>query len=62
MPRGCRRDGDDWIGTDRQSLTFRFRYPEQETKLRAGSQVHLTQGGASAGRSLRWTRRPGSSR
>ena len=46
---GCQRDGDDWIGTDKQSLTFRFRYPEQETKLRAGSPVHLTQGGASAG-------------
>ncbi|WP_132249227.1 TM0106 family RecB-like putative nuclease [Methylobacterium segetis] len=45
----CERDGADWISTDKQSLTYRYRYPEQETKLRAGSAVCLVQGGASAG-------------
>jgi uncharacterized protein len=33
---GCVSDGEDWIGKDRKSLTFRYRYPEQETKLREG--------------------------
>lgn len=46
---GCTRDGDDWIGADKRSLTFRFRYPEQETKLREGSAVHLAATGEAAG-------------
>lgn len=46
---GCTRDGEDWIGTDKRSLTFRFRYPEQETKLREGMAVHLAATGEAAG-------------
>ncbi|MCJ2126995.1 TM0106 family RecB-like putative nuclease [Methylobacterium sp. J-077] len=46
---GCRRDGEDWLGTEARSFTYRFHYPEQETKLRAGSEVCLAAGGASAG-------------
>ncbi|GEP12020.1 TM0106 family RecB-like putative nuclease [Methylobacterium gnaphalii] len=46
---GCERDGDDWIGTENRSFTYRFRYLEQETKLRTGSAVCLTQDGASVG-------------
>lgn len=46
---GCTRDGDDWVGADKRSLTFRFRYPEQETKLREGSKVHLSETGVEAG-------------
>ena len=46
---GCVADGDDWIGAEKKSLTFRFRYPEQETKLKVGSSVHLAQAGESAG-------------
>lgn len=46
---GCMADGEDWIGTEKRSLTFRFRYPEQETKLRAGSVVHLAETGEAAG-------------
>ena len=46
---GCVRDGDDWIGADKRSLTFRFRYPEQETKLREGSAIHLAATGEAAG-------------
>ncbi|TXN82685.1 AAA domain-containing protein [Methylobacterium sp. WL8] len=45
----CRRDGEDWLGTEARSFTYRFHYPEQETKLRAGSEVCLAAGGASAG-------------
>ena len=46
---GCVADGEDWIGREKRSLTFRYRYPEQETKLTAGSAVHLAAGGESAG-------------
>lgn len=40
---GCVADGKDWIGNDKRSLTFRYTYPEQETKLRnsAGSRNAL---------------------
>ncbi|MGB6798416.1 MAG: AAA domain-containing protein, partial [Xanthobacteraceae bacterium] len=34
---------------DKRSLTFRYRYPEQETKLREGSAVHIAAGGEPAG-------------
>jgi len=30
---GCVADGTEWIGKDKRSLTFRYRYPEQGTKL-----------------------------
>lgn len=46
---GCAADGPDWIGQEKASLIFRFRYPEQETKLRAGDPVYLTAGGEAAG-------------
>ena len=46
---GCEADGEDWIGSVQRSSTFRFRYPEQETKLREGSDVHLARGGERAG-------------
>lgn len=46
---GCAADGSDWLGQEKASLTFRYRYPEQETKLRAGDPVHLTEGGEAAG-------------
>ena len=46
---GCVADGEDWIGREKRSFTFRYRYPEQETKLTAGSTVHLAAGGESAG-------------
>jgi predicted RecB family nuclease len=43
-------DGDDWMGKEARSLTFRFRYPEQETKFGVGSDVFdATNGGARAG-------------
>src|SRR5271156_3389865 len=38
-----------WKGQDKRSLTFRYRYPEQETKLREGSAVHIAAGGEPAG-------------
>lgn len=46
---GCVADGQDWIGRDKRSLTYRFCYPEQETKLREGSDVHLASTGERAG-------------
>lgn len=36
----CKADGDDWIGADKKSRTYRYRFPEQETKLRAGKDVY----------------------
>jgi predicted RecB family nuclease len=46
---GCVADGKDWIGSEKRSLTFRYRYPEQETKLREGVAVHLAATGEAAG-------------
>jgi len=46
---GCVADGKDWIGQDKRSLTFRYRYPEQETKLREGVAVHIAATGEAAG-------------
>jgi predicted RecB family nuclease len=46
---GCFADGNDWIGNDKRSLTFRYRYPEQETKLREGSAVYIAATGEPAG-------------
>jgi hypothetical protein len=46
---GCVADGEDWIGRDQRSLTFRYRYPEQETKLREGSAVFIAATGEPAG-------------
>ena len=45
----CVADGEDWIGNEKRSLTFRYRYIEQETKLREGIAVHLAATGQSAG-------------
>jgi uncharacterized protein len=39
----------EWIGQEQRSLTFRYHYPEQETKLREGSAVHLAATGEAAG-------------
>ena len=46
---GCTADGKDWIGQDKRSLTFRYRYPEQETKLREGLAVCIAATGEPAG-------------
>ena len=46
---GCVADGTEWVGKDKRSLTFRYRYPEQGTKLREGSAVHLAETGEAAG-------------
>jgi uncharacterized protein len=46
---GCIADGKDWIGQDKRSLTFRYRYPEQETKLREGAAVCIAATGEAAG-------------
>lgn len=46
---GCVAAGEDWIGQFARSFTFRFRYPEQETKLREGATVHLAETGQAAG-------------
>jgi predicted RecB family nuclease len=46
---GCVADGKDWIGRDKRSLTFRYRYPEQETKLREGAAVCFAATGEAAG-------------
>ena len=46
---GCVADGEDWIGRDKRSLTFRYRYPEQETKLREGFAVCIAATGEPAG-------------
>jgi uncharacterized protein len=46
---GCVADGEDWIGKDKKSLTFRYRYPEQETKLREGEDVFVAANGERAG-------------
>lgn len=36
---GLTADGDDWIGEDKRSNTFRYRFPAQETKLKAGDRA-----------------------
>jgi uncharacterized protein len=46
---GCVADSKDWKGQDKRSLTFRYRYLEQETKLREGSAVHIAATGEAAG-------------
>ena len=46
---GCTADGKHWIGQDKRSLTFRYRYPEQETKLREGLAVCIAATGEPAG-------------
>jgi predicted RecB family nuclease len=46
---GCIADGKDWQGQDKRSLTFRYCYPEQETKLREGSAVHIAATGEAVG-------------
>ena len=46
---GCVADGEDWIGSDKRSFTFRYRYPEQETKLREGTAVYVAATGEAAG-------------
>jgi len=46
---GCVADSKDWQGQDKRSLTFRYCYPEQETKLREGSAVHIAATGEAAG-------------
>jgi hypothetical protein len=46
---GCIADGEDWIGSDKRSLTFRYRYTEQETKLREGADVCIAATGKAAG-------------
>lgn len=46
---GCVADGEGWIGDEKRSFRFRFRYPEQETKLREGGAVHLAETGEAAG-------------
>jgi hypothetical protein len=46
---GCVADGGAWIGKDKRSLTFRYRYPEQETKLREGAAVYIAATGEPAG-------------
>jgi predicted RecB family nuclease len=46
---GCLADGEGWIGRDKRSLTFRYRCPEQETKLREGSDVCIAATGEPAG-------------
>ena len=46
---GCEAADDDWVGQDKRSLTFRYRYPEQETKLREGDAVYLAATGEAAG-------------
>jgi hypothetical protein len=46
---GCVADGKDWIARDQRSLTFRYRYPEQETKLREGTAVFIAATGEPAG-------------
>jgi hypothetical protein len=54
---GCLADGPDWIGAEKSSLTFRFNYPEQETKLKVGSSVYVAETGAQQGlssRSMNW--------
>jgi uncharacterized protein len=36
---GLTADGDDWIGEDKRSNTFRYRFPAQETKLKTGDKA-----------------------
>lgn len=38
-----------WRGKDKRSLTLRYRYPEQETKLREGAEVCIAATGEPAG-------------
>jgi len=45
----CEAAGEDWITREQQSFVFRYCYPEQGTKLREGTQVHLAANGARAG-------------
>ena len=54
---GCVADGEDWIGQEKRSLTFRYRYPEQETKLREGNRPSRRGGRrapAPSSPSMRW--------
>ena len=46
---GCVADGKGWMGRDKSSLTFRYRYPEQETKLHEGVAVFIAATGEPAG-------------
>jgi predicted RecB family nuclease len=46
---GCVADGKDWIGNEKRSLTFRYGYREQETKLHEGSAVYIAATGEPAG-------------
>jgi predicted RecB family nuclease len=46
---GCVADGENWIAKDKRSFTFRYRYPEQETKRRAGEAVFVAGTGEPAG-------------
>ena len=46
---GLEADGEDWITPVGKSLTFRYRYPEQETKLGVGNTVHIASTGERAG-------------
>ena len=46
---GCVAAADGWVGREKRSLTFRYRYPEQETKLREGAAVHVAATGEAAG-------------
>jgi predicted RecB family nuclease len=46
---GCVADGKGWMGRDKRSLTFRYRYPEQETKLHQGVAVFIAATGEPAG-------------
>ena len=45
----CTADGPDWCGAEKSSLTFRFRYPDQDTKLRVGDVAYLAATGEPAG-------------
>ena len=45
----CVADGKGWLGRDKRSLTFRYRYPEQETKLHEGVAVFIAATGEPAG-------------
>src|SRR4051794_29897417 len=46
---GCVAAADGWVGQEKRSLTFRYQYPEQETKLREGAAVHVAATGEAAG-------------
>lgn len=46
---GLTADGPDWIGQERRSFIFRYRYPPQDTKLKPGNAVHEAATGVYAG-------------